>query len=236
MRVSATSGCFLCLGLAVGVVIVLWMSLLNLNAIFQEYRDACIEYQKACNETIAFYENYSSSLSNLTEILIAKNTETQKNLTEIQTKYNYLKESYIQLSEENSQLREENKNLKAQKGLVNPSYRQLLNFIIRDDTDELEWSEDFDCTEFSNRFIKNFAKEGFFACTTEISFEDGRGHIIVAVNTTDKGLRYVEPQDDYIIEPARLKVGEKYCEIVGWYCKWNDTISKISSCFELKTN
>ena len=234
MKAGIIDGCFLCLGLAVGVVIVLWISLLNLNAIFQEYRSACFEYQEACNETIAFYENYSSFLHNLTEILIAKNIETQKNLTEIQTKYNYLKESYIQLSEENSRLREENENLKAQKGLVNPSYGQLLNFIVRDDTDEQEWSEDFDCTEFSNRFIRNFAREGYFACTTEITFEDDKGHIIVAVNTTDKGLRYVEPQDDRIIEPARLKIGENYCDIVGWRCDWNDTIKKISSCFELK--
>ena len=234
MKAGIIDGCFLCLGLAVGVVIVLWISLLNLNAIFQQYRSACFEYQEACNETIAFYENYSSFLHNLTEILIAKNIETQKNLTEIQTKYNYLKESYIQLSEENSQLREENKNLKAQKGLVNPSYGQLLNFIVRDDTDEQEWSEDFDCTEFSNRFIRNFAEKGFFACIVELDLKNGEesfGHILVAINTTDAGLVYVEPQDDTIIPSDKMKIGVNYCSLVDWDCYYE--ITKISSCFIL---
>ena len=71
------------------------------------------------------------------------------------------------LKENNLQLHKENQNLKSQKGLINPTYEELWDFVITDKTNNLEWSKDFDCTEFSNRFIKNFAEKGFFSCTTE---------------------------------------------------------------------
>jgi len=219
------------LGIVVGVIAVHWV---YLNASFQEYRDACTEYQETCSETIAFYENYSAVLYNLTEKLLSENTEIRKNLSEIQVKYNYLKDSYIRLSEENSKLREENENLKSQRGLVNPSYWELWNFLARDDTNELEWSEDFDCTEFSNRLIRNLARKGFFACTVEIDLrneEEDFGHILVAVNTTDVGLVYVEPQDDTIIPSEKMKIGANYCSLVDWACYYE--ITKISSCFAL---
>jgi len=158
----------------------------------------------------------------------------RNNLSEIRAKYNRLKESYIQLSEENSQLREENKNLKSQTRLINPTYWELWDFVVRDDTDEQEWSEDFDCTEFSNRFIRNFAEKGFFACIVELDLKNGEesfGHILVAINTTDAGLVYVEPQDDTIIPSDKMKIGVNYCSLVDWDCYYE--ITKISSCFIL---
>jgi len=132
----------------------------------------------------------------------------------------------------NRELEKSLERVRMQKGLANPTYTQLKKFVMRDDTEMFEWSKKFDCTEFSNRFIQNFAGRGFFSCTTEITFDDDTGHIVVAVNTTDRGLYYVEPQSDYIIEGSRLKVGANYCSLVDWKCNWE--IKKISSCFELK--
>jgi len=220
-------------GVAFGLLTWAGLYIADLETSFQEYQTTCEEYQDACSNAlnvsdklIKEYKNYTTSLLNQIEIL-------QNNLTNLQTKYNNLVTNYSRLKENNSQLQEENQNLKNQKGLINPTFWQLWDFIIRDDTEQLEWDENFDCTEFSNHFIKNFAEKGFFACATEISFDDDTGHIIVAINTTDRGLFYVEPQTDYLIDSEELKVGEDYCDIVNWNCDdW--IIKKISSCFELK--
>jgi len=136
----------------------------------------------------------------------------------------------------NSELVLQLENLKKQKGLVNPTYLELFRFVAEDDTNGLEWSEKFDCTEFSNRFISNFAKRGYFSCVLSLDLRDESGklggHDLVVVNTTDKGMFAIEPQDDSIIPYDELEVGINYCSLVGWDCKWK--IEKISSCFGLK--
>ena len=216
------------LGIILGIALVYGYDMfIEIQECYLSYKN----FQTACNEILDYYSHYTSTLYNLTTNLTAQNIELQNNLAELQAKYDYLKEEYNSLKEKNIQLEEENKNLKNQKGLINPTYRQLENFVLRDDTNLLEWSEDFDCTEFSYTFIKNFAKEGFYSCSAEIDFIDG-AHVIVAVNTTDKGLYYVEPQSDIIIPAYKLQVGKNYCSIGNWDCNWE--ITKISSCFELK--
>ena len=118
----------------------------------------------------------------------------------------------------------------SQKGLTNPSMEELEQFIYEDDTDKKEYkNKTFECTEFANTFVKNFAEKGYFSCVAYVLFENS-AHAIVAVNTTDYGLVYVEPQADKIIYD--LNVNENYCEKLNWACNWK--IEKISSCFEVK--
>jgi len=216
------------LGIIIGVAFVLlvWAGLhiVYLENYIQEYQSACENYQTACNNTIALCENTIDKCEDYSFIL-------QYNLSKIQSKYSTLKEKYILLNEKYSQLKKQNDNLNSQKGLINPTYEQLWDFVITDKTNNLEWEENFDCTEFSNRFIKNFAERGFYSCTTELTFDDDTGHIIVAVKT-DRGIYYIEPQTDYLIRNDELRVGKDYCDIVDWDCDWK--IRKISSCFKLK--
>jgi len=214
-------------------IIVLYIQQINLNnnlrTEFQECQTLCEKYKNSYDNTI---NTYKSAINEYKE----NNSFLRANLSEIQTSFFNFRKRYNRLSEKYSELKNQNDNLKNQKGLVNPTYEQLCDFVITDKTNNLEWEENFDCTEFSNHFIRNFAKEGFFSCTTEITFEDDGGHIIVAVNTSDRGLFYVEPQSDRIILGDELEVGENYCDIVNWRCDWEDTIKKISSCFELKND
>ena len=201
----------------------------NLRTEFQECQTFCEKYKNSCDNTI---NTYKSAINEYKK----NNSFLRANLSEIRTNFFNFRKRYNRLSEKYSELKNQNLNLKSQKGLINPTYEQLWDFILEDKTNNLEWEENFDCTEFSNHFIKNFAKEGFFSCTTEITFEDDGGHIIVAVNTSDRGLFYVEPQSDRIIPRDKLEVGEDYCDIVNWRCDWEDTIKKISSCFKLKND
>jgi len=191
--------------------------IVSLNATMQQIKE---DYKKLFDEQASIYGNL---------------TNMSRQIKELRTKISGLRKELRAEHERNNKLKNQLESVKKSKGLLKPTYKQLKSFVLRDDTDLLEWEEDFDCTEFSNRFIDNFAKEGFFACTTELNLIiDGEeaGHIIVAVNTKDKGLYYVEPQSDFIFPADDLQVGKNYCSIVDWDCNWE--ITKISSCFELK--
>ena len=189
----------------------------SLNATIQQIKE---DYKKLFDEQASIYGNL---------------TNMSWQIKDLRTKISGLRKELRAEHKRNNELENQLESVKKSKGLLKPTYKQLKSFVLRDDTDLLEWEEDFDCTEFSNRFIDNFAKEGFFACTTELNLIiDGEeaGHIIVAVNTKDKGLYYVEPQSDFILPADDLQVGKNYCSIVDWDCNWE--ITKISSCFELK--
>ena len=189
----------------------------SLNATMQQIKE---DYKKLFDEQASIYGNL---------------TNMSRQIKDLRTKISGLRKELRAEHKRNNELKNQLESVKKSKGLLKPTYKQLKSFVLRDDTDLLEWEEDFDCTEFSNRFIDNFAKEGFFACTTELNLIiDGEeaGHIIVAVNTKDKGLYYVEPQSDSIFPADELQVGKNYCSIVDWDCNWE--ITKVSSCFELK--
>ena len=189
----------------------------SLNATMQQIKE---DYKKLFDEQASIYGNL---------------TNMSRQIKDLRTKISGLRKELRAEHERNNELKNQLESVKKSKGLLKPTYKQLKSFVLRDDTDLLEWEEDFDCTEFSNRFIDNFAKEGFFACTTELDLIiDGEeaGHIIVAVYTKDKGLYYVEPQSDSVFPADKLQVGKNYCSIVDWDCNWE--ITKISSCFELK--
>lgn len=107
--------------------------------------------------------------------------------------------------------------------IIKPTYQQVLSFLARDHTDLKTHTWAYDCTEFSNKLIANARDEGIFACTTELVYLDGiMGHILVAFNTIDRGIIYVEPQNDDILTKD-FGVGNSY---------WNEKIVKISSCWD----
>jgi len=111
--------------------------------------------------------------------------------------------------------------------VLNPTLEEVKKFLEEDDTDKIPYdNQTFICTDFANRFVSNFLRKGYYACVSILYFEDV-AHAIVAINTRDYGLIYVEPQQDKII--FNLKRGMNYCDAVGWYC--NYTIKRIIDCF-----
>jgi len=180
--------------------------------------------------TQADYKQIASS-----QIIINNNlTIISKQIKDLQADIRKLRNELQEEHKHNKELEKSLEIIKKSKGLINPTYKQLKQFILADNTDSYEWSKDFDCTEFSYTFIENLAKKGYYSCSAELDlFTDGKdiGHIIVAVKT-DKGIYYVEPQTDKVISTELLIIGKNYCDIVDWDCDWE--ITKISSCFELK--
>lgn len=110
-----------------------------------------------------------------------------------------------------------------------PTKIEIKRILRHDDTDENEWSKQYDCTEFSGDVIALLYSKGIFSCMVEIDYYDGKdyGHHFVAVNTTE-GIIYIEPQNDKMFDFISLE--SNYCDKVNWDC--DRTIKKISSCYE----
>ena len=94
--------------------------------------------------------------------------------------------------------------------LINPTYKEMKEFLARDTTDSLEFLEDeFTCTDFSATVNNNAEAVGFRCAIVYINYPIA-GHTIVAFETTDKGIIYIEPQyDDEVI----LEKGKSYSKI-----------------------
>lgn len=122
---------------------------------------------------------------------------------------------------------------------LNPTLKQVKDFLSFDLTNRYVYNKDFECVDFSDVLVKNMVKNHLYGCTADLWFFDGKGHTIVVVNTSDEGLVWIEPQTDEVL--LNLTPGQDYCKRMNWFCKksQNWRIKKIITCFgswELKNN
>lgn len=75
-----------------------------------------------------------------------------------------------------------------------PTWQQLISFLIADGTDEKNYSVfSFPCGAFAEEVHNKAEAAGIRAAWVSIDFEDGsEGHALNAFNTVDKGLVYVD--------------------------------------------
>ena len=109
------------------------------------------------------------------------------------------------------------KNLYNNLGLENPTYSEMISFLNRDNTNNLVYSNDFTCVNFSYSMINNARNKGLICefvtiYQTEKEFyyldelENATdSHAIVCFNTSDKGIYFVEPQSDEVISKERFE-------------------------------
>lgn len=96
--------------------------------------------------------------------------------------------------------------------LRDPSYREMKDFLERDGTSGQEYMDSqYTCVDFSADVNANAAREGIRCAYVIIEFRGGGGHAIVAFETTDRGLVFVEPQFDWEVY---LVVGKRYHQCV----------------------
>jgi hypothetical protein len=87
-----------------------------------------------------------------------------------------------------------------------PTYREMLDFIAEDQTDKNEYSETYRCFHFTADVKQNALKAGYRCGFVYIEFTFG-SHAIVCFNTTDRGIIFIEPQTDEIVQ---VVVGKFY--------------------------
>lgn len=104
--------------------------------------------------------------------------------------------------------------------LRDPTYGEAIKFIKEDKTDRIEYNQTFVCTDYSAMFKTNAFNAGFRCFYVTIDFEN-YGHAIVAFNTTDQGMIYIEPQHDDIVT---VKIGMSYSALNNYRGSPDDII------------
>jgi hypothetical protein len=115
--------------------------------------------------------------------------------------------------------------------ITDPTYKQMMNFIRGDKTDKHPYIEgEYVCENFAMDVCNNAEEKGIRCAYVIIHYPDS-GHAIVAFNTIDRGLIYIESQSDELVEPV---IGEHYYQCVipkpGYYYEepgYDDTIEEI---------
>ena len=116
--------------------------------------------------------------------------------------------------------------------LRDPTYREVMEFLAEDDTSGKEYAEGrYTCIDFATAIKANAAEAEIRCAYVVIEYRGGAGHAIVAFDTTDRGLVFIEPQFDWEVEP---EVGRRYYQCVkppaGYYMAapgHDDTITRI---------
>ena len=91
--------------------------------------------------------------------------------------------------------------------LKNPTFNELRDFILRDPTSRNEFVlNQYECRHFATEVNNNAEAEGLRCAFVLLCFDRGQ-HAVIAFDTVDRGLVYIEPQTDAAIHP---EVGGKY--------------------------
>ncbi|MFC1932454.1 hypothetical protein ACFLXU_02330 [Chloroflexota bacterium] len=94
--------------------------------------------------------------------------------------------------------------------LHNPTHGELREFLIHDDTDSKSYiSGEYVCFDFAAELNNQAEASGIRAAYVRIRSKEW-GHAVVAFETVDRGIIFIEPQSDREI---RLVIGEPY----PWY-------------------
>lgn len=152
-----------------------------------------------------------------------------KELFEIINKLEKMNIELESLEESNAILKAKIDKLNSFRLDLTPSIFEVRDFLARDSTDINSYVfESYDCTHFAHEVVRNSLFKGIFACTVEMDIGDG-GHILVAFNTSERGVVYFEPQTD---KEVTLRIGKSYWSSNNHDAvTYNDTIERWDSCF-----
>jgi len=93
--------------------------------------------------------------------------------------------------------------------IKNPTFQELKDFVLGDLTSRNEFVlNQYECRNFATEVNNNAEAEGLRCAFVLLCYDRGQ-HSVVAFDTTDRGLVYIEPQTDARIHP---EVGGKYQE------------------------
>jgi hypothetical protein len=102
------------------------------------------------------------------------------------------------------------------------TWLELTTFLSNDHTNWNAYDEDtYTCVNFAMDLQANAEKENLHVWLVGVVFDpDEAGHAFVAFETSDKGVVWIEPQDDYAY--ASVVVGKPLCMVVDTSACWED--------------
>lgn len=98
----------------------------------------------------------------------------------------------------------------------NPTYQELKDFLVKDGTNLMPYIPgEYVCLDFTTALDNAAEKAGIRAGYVFLTFRfmpEGKwGHTLNAFETSDRGLIYIEPQND---EEVKIEVGLQYIETI----------------------
>lgn len=76
---------------------------------------------------------------------------------------------------------------------IDPTYAQVITFVLQDNTDSNHYTSGFTCGDFAEQLHNNAEIAGYKCGWVEVNFEnDDLGHACNAFNTTDRGLVFID--------------------------------------------
>ncbi len=76
---------------------------------------------------------------------------------------------------------------------TNPTYDELLHFLLQDKTDKIPYSSSFVCADYAVRVHNNAEKSGIKAAVVSIALQTNvENHALNAFDTVDKGLIFID--------------------------------------------
>ena len=203
--------------------------------------------------TILIVPNFQESLAQIqgnisllratqNNMVITQNqiASTQNKLIKVQSKISNLSSEITELKQNVTayqftlELYKERVNQFKERAVTIPTIGQLRAFTLNSHINYNKYlNNSFVCSNFANLFVQKFRQEGYFSCVTEIVFDNDMAHMLVAVNTTDKGVVFVEPQTGQII--YNLSIGEDY-EHDYLNLPPGPKITQIIDCYNQKDN
>ncbi|MCJ7571811.1 MAG: hypothetical protein MUO82_08045, partial [Candidatus Thermoplasmatota archaeon] len=193
------------LALIVSFVVICVISFIFLFTIYQSISELRNEKQGLEDELSGFTSNLEGINS---KILVTKN-----NITQIRSELN---DTFSELELRKSDSIYE---------MNNPTYSEVWDFIRRDTTNYKDYNAvTFNCGHYSLAVNNNSESKGIRCALVIVNFSGGAVHALVAFNTTDKGILYIEPQSD---EKVLLEVGKDY---------WADCVVDVTSSYYYPAN
>jgi len=96
--------------------------------------------------------------------------------------------------------------------LRNPTYWEMRGFLMNDWTQTTVYDlNNYNCVDYSIDVVNNAEAQGIRAAIVLLEYNEPTGHAIVAFDTTDRGLVFVEPQSDLTVYPV---VGKRYQDCI----------------------
>jgi len=85
--------------------------------------------------------------------------------------------------------------------LKTPTFKEVKDFITADQTNQNGWQENvYECRHFAAD-VCHHAREAGWDCALTLLCFDKEQHAVIAFNTSDRGLIYIEPYNDKIVYP-----------------------------------
>ena len=145
----------------------------------QDEHDAVVDERDEAQSQIASLQGDLAEAQSQIEAIESDLAAAQSQVQALQHDYDRIKNEVLEMIEESD--------------LRNPTWEELREFLLLEDTDKLHYDKDsFDCTGFAIT-VRDHAQEYGIRCAfVEVSFTAGEGHAFNAFETTDKGLIYVD--------------------------------------------